>query len=166
MGTVTPVSGGQALARALHAEGIEVAFVIVGTHNVDLFDGLYDVPELRVVAARHEGGAGFMADGYARASGRIAACLVVPGPGVTNLMTALGQAYLDSIPILAIAGQNSTARIDRRLEEFHELHAQQRIVRSVTANAERLGQPADAPARVHAAVQLMRSQRPQPTFLE
>src|ERR687885_1820603 len=138
MGTVTPVSGGQALARALHAEGIEVAFGIVGTHNVDLFDGLYDVPELRVVAARHEGGAGFMADGYARASGRIAACLVVPGPGVTNLMTALGQAYLDSTPILALAGQNQSDTLGRRLEEFHELHGQLSLVRSVTASAERL----------------------------
>src|ERR687886_1762953 len=132
MGTVTPVSGGQALARALHAEGIEVAFGIVGTHNVDLFDGLYDVPELRVVAARHEGGAGFMADGYARASGRIAACLVVPGPGVTNLMTALGQAYLDSVPLLAVAGQNPSERIDRRLEEFHELHGSLEVTGSVT----------------------------------
>src|SRR5919202_5556156 len=149
MGTVTPVSGGQALARALHSEGIEVAFGIVGTHNVDLFDGLYGVPGLRVIAARHEGNAGFMADGYARASGRIAACLVVPGPGVTNLMTALGQAYLDSIPILAIAGQNPTDRIDRHLEEFHELHAQQSVVGSVAASAERLSQPADAPALVH-----------------
>jgi acetolactate synthase-1/2/3 large subunit len=160
------LSGGQALARALSAEGIEVVFGIVGTHNADLFDGLYEVPQLRVVPARHEGNAGFMADGYARASGRIAACLVVPGPGVTNLMTALGQAYLDSIPILAIAGQNPTQRIDRRLEEFHELHAQQSVVRSVTASAERLSQPADAPAMVRAAVRLMRSRRAQPTFLE
>ena len=160
------VTGGQALARALRSEGIEVVFGIVGTHNVDLFDGLYEMPALRVVPARHEGNAGFMADGYARASGRVAACLVVPGPGVTNLMTALGQAYLDSIPILAIAGQNPTQRIDRRLEEFHELHEQLQVVRSVTASAERLGQPADAPALVRAAVQLMRGQRPQPTFLE
>src|ERR687887_1263791 len=129
---MTELSGAQALARALRAEGIEILFGIVGTHNVALFDGLFDVPEIRVVAARHEASAGFMADGYARASGRIAACLVVPGPGVTNLMTALGQAYLDSVPMLAIAGQNPVARIDRRLEEFHELHDQRRLVTSVT----------------------------------
>src|SRR5438045_7201010 len=116
------VTGGQALARALRAEGIEIVFGIVGTHNATLFDGLFDVPEIRVIAARHEGSAGFMADGYARATGRIAACLVVPGPGVTNLMTALGQGYLDSAPILAIAGQNPTDTIGRRREEFHELH--------------------------------------------
>jgi acetolactate synthase-1/2/3 large subunit len=160
------LSGGQALARALRAEGVEVVFGIVGTHNVDLFDPLFDMPELRVVAARHEGNAGFMADGYARASGRIAACLVVPGPGVTNLMTALGQAYLDSIPFLAIAGQNPLDRIDRRLEEFHELHAQQSVVGSVTASAERLCRPADAPGLVRSAMRLMRCQRPQPTYIE
>ena len=160
------MTGGEAVARALLDEGIQVVFGIVGTHNVHLFDGLLQFPELRVVAARHEGNAGFMADGYARASGRIAACVVVPGPGVTNLMTALGQAYLDSVPILAIAGQNPSERIDRHLEDFHELHAQQQIVRSVAASSERLRHPADAPALVHAAATLMRTQRPQPTFIE
>src|SRR5260221_7793760 len=160
------LTGGQALARALSNEGIEVVFGIVGTHNVSLFDGLYDQPRLRVITARHEGSAGFMADGYARASGRIAVCVVVPGPGGTNLMTARGQAYLDAVPMLAIAGQNPTQRIDQRLEDFHELHAQLTLVRSVTASAERLLSPADAPELVRAAVPLMRGQRPQPTFNE
>src|SRR5919202_7101981 len=146
------LTGGQALARALRNEGIEVVFGIVGTHNVAIFDGLLDVPGLRVVTTRHEGGAGFMADGYARATGRIAACVVVPGPGLTNIMTALGQAYLDSTPMLAITGQNPSDRIDRRLEDFHELHGQLAIVRSVTASAERLEQPADAQPVVRAAV--------------
>ena len=80
--------GGQAVARALHAEGIDTVFGIVGTHNSLIFDGLTDLPEMRVVTTRHEGGAGFMADGYARATGRPAASIVVPGPGLTNLMTA------------------------------------------------------------------------------
>src|SRR3954447_7596178 len=117
---MTRLSGAQALARALRGEGVRVLFGIVGTHNVALFDGLFEVPEIRVIPARHEGGAGFMADGFARASGHLAACLVVPGPGVTNLMTALGQAYLDSAPILGLAGQNPSKRLDQRLEDFHE----------------------------------------------
>src|SRR5215470_4332740 len=164
---MTRLTGGQALARALRAEGIDVVFGIVGTHNVGLFDGLYEVADdVRLIAARHEGSAGFMADGYARASGRIAACLVVPGPGVTNLMTALGQAYLDSAPILALAGQNPSDRLDLRLEDFHELHGQLEVVRSVTRSAERLLHAADAPAMVRRAVALMRSARPQPTYIE
>ena len=160
------LSGGQAVGRALRAEGIDTVFGIVGTHNVHIFDGLLDVPDIRVVTVRHEQGAGFMADGYARATGRPAACVVVPGPGVTNVMTALGQAYLDSTPILAIAGQNPMRLVDRRLEEFHELHHSLGVVRSVTASAERITSAAEAPARVREAARIMRTRRPQPTFLE
>jgi acetolactate synthase-1/2/3 large subunit len=160
------LTGAQALARALEAEGIEVVFGIVGTANAVVYDALYDVARPRVITTRHEGSAGFMADGYARASGRIAACMVVPGPGVTNLMTALGQAYLDSVPILALAGQNPVERIDRRLEDFHELHVQLEIVKSVTASAERLHEPAAAPRLVRSALRVMREGRPRPTFIE
>lgn len=158
--------GGQAVARAVRAEGIDHIFGIVGTHNSLLFDGLTDLPDVRVVTTRHEGGAGFMADGFARATGRPAACIVVPGPGLTNLMTALGQAYLDSVPILALAGQNPVPTLERRLEEFHELHASLEIAGSVTASARRLTSPADAPAAIREAVKLMRSGHPRPTFVE
>src|SRR3712207_2487372 len=160
------LNGGQAIARALRTEGIDTVFGIVGTHNVQIFDGLLDVPGIRVVTVRHEQGAGFMADGFARATGRPAACVVVPGPGVTNLMTALGQAYLDSTPILAVAGQNPDRLADRRLEEFHELHDSLRVVSSVTASAARITSPSDVPEKVRDAARLMRSRRPQPTFLE
>jgi thiamine pyrophosphate-dependent acetolactate synthase large subunit-like protein len=158
--------GGQAVARALQAEGIDTVFGIVGTHNSLIFDGLTDLSDLRVVTTRHEGGAGFMADGFARATGRPAACVVVPGPGLTNLMTALGQAYLDSVPVLAIAGQNPIPTLDRRLEEFHELHGSLQVAGSVTASATRLTSPAEAPAAIRDAVRLMRSGHPRPTFVE
>ncbi len=160
------LNGGRAVAHALRAEGIEVVFGIVGTHNVQIFDGLHGVPELRVVTTRHEQGAGFMADGYARASGRIAACVVVPGPGLTNVMTPLGQAYSDSVPLLAITGQNPRGRLDRRLEDFHELHESVAIAGSVTARAARVDSAADVPAAIREAVRVMRSGRPRPTFLE
>ena len=160
------MTGGRAVARALRAEGVEVVFGIVGTHNVQIFDGLYDEPDLRVVTTRHEQGAGFMADGYARATGRIAACVVVPGPGLTNAMTAIGQAYSDSVPLLAITGQNPTDRLDRALEDFHELRDSVRIAGAVTASAARVTDAAGIPAAVHEAVRVMRSRRPRPTFLE
>ncbi|MBA2450348.1 MAG: thiamine pyrophosphate-binding protein, partial [Chloroflexi bacterium] len=160
------LSGGQAVAQALRAEGIEVAFGIVGTHNVQIFDGLYDVPELRVVTTRHEQGAGFMADGYARATGRIAACVVVPGPGLTNVLTPLGQAYSDSVPMIAITGQNPTSRLDRGLEDFHELRDSVRVAATVTASAARVASAADVPRAIREAIRIMRSGRPRPTFLE
>src|SRR4051794_29174343 len=158
--------GGQAVAQALRTEGIDTVFGIVGTHNSLIFDGLTDLSDLRVVTTRHEGGAGFMADGFARATGRPAACIVVPGPGLTNVMTALGQSYLDSVPVLAIAGNNPLPTLDRRLEEFHELHGSLQIAGSVTVSARRLTSPADAPGTVREAVRLMRSGHPRPTFIE
>ncbi|MCC6174486.1 MAG: thiamine pyrophosphate-binding protein [Chloroflexi bacterium] len=160
------LTGGQAVARALRAEGIDTVFGIVGTHNALIFDGLVDIPDLRVITTRHEQGAGFMADGYARATGRPAACIVVPGPGLTNLMTPLGQAYLDSVPILAVAGQNPLPVVERRREEFHELHASLTVTASVTASAARLESPTDAPQIIRDAVRLMRTSRPRPTFVE
>src|SRR3712207_5484273 len=132
------LNGGQAIARALRTEGIDTVFGIVGTHNVQIFDGLLDVPDIRVVTVRHEQGAGFMADGYARATGRIAACVVVPGPGLTNLMTALGQAYSDSVPMLAMSGQNPRARLELGLEDFHELRGSVAVAGAVTASAARV----------------------------
>jgi acetolactate synthase-1/2/3 large subunit len=160
------MNGGQAAARALRSEGIEVVFGIVGTHNVQIFDGLYDEAELRVVTTRHEQGAGFMADGYARATGRIGAAIVVPGPGLTNLMTALGQAYLDSVPFLALTGQNPSPRLDRELEDFHELRGSLTVAGSVTASAARVRSAAEIPTAIREAVRLMRTTRPRPTFLE
>ncbi|HYY88004.1 MAG TPA: thiamine pyrophosphate-binding protein, partial [Chloroflexota bacterium] len=166
MAPMSRMSGGQALARALQAEGIDLVFGIVGTHNVVLFDGLYGAGGLRVVTTRNEQGAGFMADGYARATGRVAACVVVPGPGLTNLLTPLGQAQLDSVPILAITGQNRLARLDRHLEDFHELRDSLRVAGAVTASAVRVGSPADIPSAVGAAMRLMRTARPRPTLIE
>ena len=99
------LTGGQAVVAALKAEGIDAVFGIVGTHNVAIFDALYDAPELRLVVPRHEQGASMMADGYARASGRLAACVTVPGPGLTNALTGVGQAYSDSSPLLLISAQ-------------------------------------------------------------
>src|SRR3954452_14584712 len=130
--------GGQAVARAIRAEGIDTVFGIVGTHNSLIFDGLTDLSDLRVVTARHEGGAGFMADGFARGTGRPAACIVVPGPGLTNVMTALGQSYLDSVPVLPIPVNNPLPTLDRRLEEIHELYGSLDMAGSVTVSARRL----------------------------
>ena len=93
---------GEALNRLVAAYGIDTVFGIAGVHNIELFRG-FAAAGLRLIRPRHEQGAGFMADGYARASGRTAACYVITGPGLTNLMTPLAQAYSDSVPVIAIA---------------------------------------------------------------
>src|SRR5919197_5647701 len=115
------MTGGRAMAEALRVEGVEHVFGIVGTHSVHLFDGLYDEPAMRLITPRHEQGAALMATGYARASGRIAACFTVPGPGLTNALTGLGMAYSESAPLLLVAAQNALASLEREAEDFHEL---------------------------------------------
>src|ERR687888_2310472 len=107
------MTGGRAMAEALRVEGIEHVFGIVGTHSVHLFDGLFDEPALKAITPRHEQGASFMAAGYARASGRIAACFTVPGPGLTNALTGLGMAYAELVPLLLIAAQNPLDTLER-----------------------------------------------------
>ncbi len=92
---------------ALLEEGVDVIFGLPGGVVIPVFDRLYDGP-IRVVLVRHEQGAGHMADGYARASGKVGVCLVTSGPGATNLVTALATAYMDSIPMVAITGQVKT----------------------------------------------------------
>ena len=89
------LSCGQALARLLEAYGIDTVFGIPGVHTVELYRELPNT-SIRHITPRHEQGAGFMADGYARTSGRPGVCFLITGPGITNAATALAQAYSDS----------------------------------------------------------------------
>src|ERR1700751_383590 len=95
-------SVGRYVVETLAANGIDTVFGIPGVHNIELYRGL-DSDQLRHVLVRHEQNAGFAADGYARASGRPAAAFVISGPGVTDIHTALAQAYSDSVPLLVVA---------------------------------------------------------------
>src|SRR6185437_16530599 len=98
-------TGGQAVVAALKAHGVDAVFGIPGAHTLALYDALQDEPGIRNVVARQEGGAGYMADGYARASGKPGVVLTVTGPGATNVLTAVGGAYSDSSPLLVISSQ-------------------------------------------------------------
>ncbi|MDX1426117.1 MAG: thiamine pyrophosphate-binding protein, partial [Kiloniellales bacterium] len=98
---------GEVLVEILESYGIDTVFGIPGVHTVELYRGLPNTG-IRHITPRHEQGAGFMADGYARASGRPAACFIISGPGMTNIVTAMGQAYADSIPMLVISSVNNT----------------------------------------------------------
>jgi acetolactate synthase-1/2/3 large subunit len=100
-------NGAQILIDALLEQGVEYVFALPGGAVIKLFDELYNAP-LKVILTRHEQGAGHMADGYARATGRLGVCLATSGPGATNLVTAIATAYMDSVPVLAITGQVKT----------------------------------------------------------
>lgn len=103
--TVESKTVGETLVDLLEANGVEVVFGIPGVHTVELYRGLA-ASKIRHVTPRHEQGAGFMADGYARVSGKPGVALVITGPGLTNTITAMAQARQDSIPMLVISGVN------------------------------------------------------------
>lgn len=160
------MSGSQAVAAALEAEGIEHVFGIVGTHASPLFDALVDHPSIRVVTVRHEQGASLMAAGYARASGKIAACFVVPGPGLTNALTGMGMAYSESAPMFVFGGQNTLAQLQREGGHFHELANSVGIAGSVCGYATRVATPSDVPKVIREAMRAMRCRRPRPVYIE
>ena len=103
------LTGAQALVESLERSGVEVAFGIPGGAILPAYDPLFD-SRIRHILVRHEQGGGHAAEGYAIASGRVGVCIATSGPGATNLVTAIGNAYMDSTPLVAITGQvNGTA---------------------------------------------------------
>jgi len=102
--TQAKMKGSYAIIRALQDEGCEVIFGYPGGVVIPLYDALYD-SDLRHILVRHEQGAAHAADGYARATGKVGVCLATSGPGATNLVTGIANAYLDSVPMVAITGQ-------------------------------------------------------------
>ncbi|MCV2868139.1 5-guanidino-2-oxopentanoate decarboxylase [Defluviimonas sp. WL0002] len=115
---------GAQLSHMLKSRGVEVIFGIPGVHNVELYRGIEEAG-LTHVLARHEQGAGFMADGYARATGRPGVAYVITGPGLTNILTPLGQAYSDSVPVLAISSCLNRADLGVGRARLHEMKDQE-----------------------------------------
>ncbi|MCX6408889.1 MAG: biosynthetic-type acetolactate synthase large subunit [Thermoleophilia bacterium] len=103
--------GVDATLEVLKRGGVDAIFGIPGGPLIPLFDALFDDPDLRLFLTRHEQGAGHMAEGYAKATGRIAVCTGTSGPGATNLVTPIADAYMDSIPMIALTGQVGSARV-------------------------------------------------------
>lgn len=106
------VTGSQAIVKVLEQEGVDVVFGYPGGSVIPLYNALYDAPFENVLSV-HEQGAAHMADGYARASGKVGVCIATAGPGATNLITGLATAYLDSVPVVAITGQVAEALIGK-----------------------------------------------------
>jgi acetolactate synthase-1/2/3 large subunit len=105
------LNGAQIIIRQLERQGVQIVTGIPGGANLPLYDALAASTAIRHVLARHEQGAGFIAQGMARASGQTAVCFATSGPGATNILTALADAYLDSVPLVCITGQVPRALI-------------------------------------------------------
>ena len=158
-------SGAELAVRALEAAGVDTVFGIPGVHTLALYDALLK-SGIRHVLARHEQGIGFMADGYARATGKTGVAFVITGPGVTNIATALGQAYTDSSPILVIASNNPRATIDGMRGSLHDLKDQLGVLRSVAKSAIRVMSAGDAANAVIGSLALAQTDRPLPVAVE
>src|SRR6516164_6980270 len=115
-----PRTGAEVLVRRLFDHGVRHVFGYPGGQLTPLYDALYREPAIRHVLARDEQAAAFMADGYARATGRPGVCLAVCGPGVFNAFTPLATAFTDSVPLLLISGQVPTLGRGLRTGYYHE----------------------------------------------
>ncbi|KAF1010276.1 MAG: putative 2-ketoarginine decarboxylase AruI [Pseudomonas fluorescens] len=160
----TTLTGGQALVKLLANYGVDTVFGIPGVHTLELYRGLPG-SGIRHVLTRHEQGAGFMADGYARVSGKPGVCFVISGPGVTNVATAIGQAYADSIPMLVISSVNHTASLGKGWGCLHESQDQRAITAPITAFSVLALSTGDLPELIARAYAVFDSERPRPVHI-
>jgi len=158
-------SCGEALVRLLEDYGVEIVFGVPGVHTLELYRGLVASP-IRHVLVRHEQGAGFMADGYARATGRPGVCFLITGPGVTNAATPMAQAYSDSVPMLVISSVNPLETLGKGWGELHELSDQRAVTAPFTAFSASVRAPGEIPGLIARAFEVFDSARPRPVHIE
>ena len=156
---------GEVLVKLLEAYGVDQVFGIPGVHTVELYRGLAG-SSINHVTPRHEQGAGFMADGYARTSGKPGVCFIITGPGMTNITTAMGQAYGDSIPMLVISSVQSRSQLGGGRGKLHELPNQSAMVAGVAAFSHTLMSAAELPAVLARAFAVFQAGRPRPVHIE
>lgn len=161
------MTGGDALAQQLVREGVRHIFGVPGVQLDYAVDGLARVKDqVAYWNTRHEQATSYMADGYARASGQIGVCMVVPGPGLLNALAGVATAYACSSRVLCIAGQIPSVAIGRGWGMLHEIPEQSKILATLTKWSARASTPAEVPQLVHEAVRQLRSGRPRPVGLE
>jgi 5-guanidino-2-oxopentanoate decarboxylase len=153
------------LVELLQKNDIDTVFGIPGVHNLELYRGLTSA-NLRHVLVRHEQGAGFAADGFARLSGRPAAAFVISGPGLTNIMTAVAQAYSDSVPLLVVASAPVRASFGKRWGVLHELYDQAALAAGVFGVARSAHSAEDVRDHLRLCLASFRMGRPRPAYLE
>ncbi len=163
---MSKLSGGEALAKSLVREGIEVIFGLPGVQMYGLVTGIRDEPGLRMITARHEFATTHMADGYARATGRPAVAMVVPGVGLYNAGSGMATAYARSSPVLLLAGEVPRGQIGLGLDGLHEIRDQIDLMKPITKWRKSIRRPHEAPSAVNEAFRQMRSGRTRPVFID
>jgi acetolactate synthase-1/2/3 large subunit len=156
------MTGAQSLIASLEAVGVEVIFGIPGGTILPAYDPLFD-SKIRHILVRHEQGAAHAAEGYAVATGKVGVCMATSGPGATNLVTGLADAYMDSVPIVAITGQVNSASIGT--DAFQEADIRG-ITFPITKHSFLITDPAGIPAAIAAAFEIAGTGRPGPVLVD
>ena len=161
----TQLRVGEAIIDLLAREyGVDVVFGIPGVHNIELYRGLHRAG-VRAISPRHEQGAGFMADGWSIITGRPGVCVLISGPGVTNSLTPIAQAYHDSRPMLVLASTTPTDALGKSFGPLHDLPDQAKIAESICAFSETVTDPTRLPELIERAFNIFSSSRPRPVHI-
>ena len=157
------LTGAQSLVRALEHADVEVIFGIPGGAILPAYDPLFDSEKIRHILVRHEQGAGHAAQGYAMVTGRVGVCMATSGPGATNLVTALADAHMDSVPIVAVTGQVPSAAIGT--DAFQEADIRG-ITMPITKHSYLVTDPDDIPRTIAEAFHIASTGRPGPVLVD
>jgi acetolactate synthase-1/2/3 large subunit len=157
---------GDAIVAALRAEGVEYVFGLVGSHVIEIYDALLDVPEIRHITVKHETTASGLADAYGRITGKPGVCLVTAGPGATNSLTGVAQAYMAASPLIHISGAVPRGA---SYESFHGVDSDRfllPIFEEVTKWSVAVERADDIPEIFAKAFRIATSDRPGPVHIE
>ncbi|WP_209323362.1 acetolactate synthase large subunit [Brevibacterium renqingii] len=157
------LTGAQAIVRSLEKLGVDTVFGLPGGTILPTYDPLFETDEIRHILVRHEQGAGHAAEGYAAASGRLGVCIATSGPGATNLITALADAHMDSVPMLAITGQQASSLLGT--DAFQEADIVG-MTMPVTKHSFLVTKPEDIPAALINAHHIATTGRPGPVLVD
>ncbi|MDG0865830.1 thiamine pyrophosphate-binding protein [Candidatus Lucifugimonas marina] len=160
------LSGGEALIKSLVREGVEVIFGLPGVQMYGIVAALRDEPSIKFVVTRNETSTTYMADGYARTTGRPGVAMVVPGPGIYNAGGGLSTAFSRSSPVVLIAGQIPRDGIGKNFGGLHEVNDQKEITNPVTKWQKQVLRPHEVPESIHEAFRQAQSDRPSPVHFE
>ena len=164
-GTTAGLTGADLVVETLEQNGVDTVFGIPGVHTLALYDALHE-RRINHVLARHEQGAGFMADGYARASGKPGVAFIITGPGITNVATPIGEAYTDGSPVFVVSANVERPYLDAMRGNLHDLKDQLGLMAAVTQWNSRVMDPADAPEAIAEGLRRLTSGRTRPVHVE
>ena len=163
---IVKITGGKALIKCLHEEGVRIIFGLPGVQIYDAIIPILEYPDMQFITARHEQATTYMADGYARAGGKIGVAMVVPGPGLQNASAGITNAYASSSPVLVISGQINREKISKDTGQLHEINDQIDLIKPITKLQTRIIKAQKIPDVVKKSFQQLRTGRPRPVEIE